>query len=169
MAKKTEIIPQEKADLVKFRPEFTSFVKRVLGVTFRFPLVWKSMSLTQYLSVGFLLLAPKCSLCIFALSTAIVVCGLDPQPESWEYGLIGSLSIFPGLVLAWKMRNNFKLIPNLFSISGMMVIFSFLMYELNPTIYYLGIILILLGIITFGITGNNFNLQRQCPDEECQK
>lgn len=69
----------------------------------------------QFLSFGVLLILPKCSLCLFALSSSIAICGLEPrQTPFWEYLLIVILC-FPMLMFhkegcPWKLKGRMLLL-----------------------------------------------------------
>lgn len=102
----------------------------------------------QWLSVGALLLLPKCSLCLFALGSAITLCGLPtPTTPLWEYGLMGSLSLAPLTLLACGCAKHRKSMAGLWLILGALSILLFLILDTHRTLYYLGTALLSIGIL----------------------
>lgn len=97
-------------------------------------------------NLAILLLLPKCSLCLFTLSSAIAVCGLEMnQPPIWEYLVVCSFSLIPLLTLrcrCWK-----KGMPRVILILcgiGSIQLFAFF-DSAGPYVYYMGVILLTLS------------------------
>ncbi len=105
-------------------------------------------STLKILGLFLLIVIPKCSLCWFAVSTTIAICGAVPETASfWEYLLIGGIASTTAVFLYFKMKGKFKLLLRIVLLSGLGLIGSFLIFGLGTVFYFVGVGLI--SIISF--------------------
>ncbi|WP_147302937.1 hypothetical protein [Marinoscillum furvescens] len=103
-------------------------------------------------SVLALVLLPKCSLCVFAIGSAISVCGLDrATTPTWEYALILALCLLP----LWQLRRDCAGKIHLMAIALCVlgtgvILLSFSGNTFSATGYYVGISLLSGGQLVAG-------------------
>ena len=109
----------------------------------------KSNGFAQAASLGVLMVIPKCSLCLFTVTSAITVCGVAPVvPPTWEYLLIGFFGLLQLGLVMYEIRKGFYMLSIVLSITGVLSLAGFLLLNLSTWSYYVGVGLLLLSWFT---------------------
>jgi hypothetical protein len=105
--------------------------------------------LFEYLSFIGLLILPKCSLCLFAISSTITICGVKSiETPIWEYGMILLAGLFPltQLFCGCSIRNKIPQFLLMMTGSLIVILYAFLS-AMQLWQYYAGIVLLALGYL----------------------
>lgn len=102
----------------------------------------------RLLSYGILLILPKCSLCLFALTSSIVICGLEnPAVPEWEYLLLVSVCL-PLLMIHKNDCKENTWISYLFLVSGVACIIVYMIWPFTQSFSYsMGLSFLGIGVL----------------------
>lgn len=115
---------------------------------------------SQGTGLGVLFILPKCSLCVFTVSSSIAVCGIDTAENPiWEYLLTGGLSVLPLIVLSNKASGITTMVTVISALLGLFVVLGFLIFSWSQIFYYLGVSLLVVVWV-----GRKFQSMQHCKD-----
>ncbi|MGB3464176.1 MAG: hypothetical protein WBA74_02865 [Cyclobacteriaceae bacterium] len=99
-----------------------------------------------------MLILPKCSLCLFAVTGAITVCGIKADvPALWEYVAVFALSVGMVVICLIRLRGKYNYLFKGMLLTGLLSVAIFLISGTPVIVYYAGIGLIsFVSIVTFG-------------------
>lgn len=117
------------------------------------------MGYRSIVSVLALVLLPKCALCVFAIGSAISVCGLDRvSTPFWEYLLILGLSLLPLIYLrggeCHQKDHQVGIVCGL--LGAVLIIFSITGRTFHAASYYTGVSVLAAGQWVPGLARKHF-------------